>query len=291
MQRLIITSLFVLLGVTVGCGTQENSESKAIADNNKMLGLHLQEVTVDGKKIPAYQFLLCDRFKLLQSPEKSALQDPDICYNPFVDKKKGVPVYLTTLSTEALEQRKLLRTIGKGIVVVGGVALAAVSVKFAAKVWKIMSSFEEYLRYSMRVRRSEKIAKLIKEAGDDAAKVAKVVERESKREHNRLYRAYAWLFGGGITATVAHWFIIGDGAFMFMFDLFFANKAYFDNGRKILYTWGSPEDEYLQSFPYLKNDDWLQTMKVNSVFKVMEGIRKDIGCEYNDRYKDENPLI
>ena len=263
MLRAIIL-LMLLLSVSA-CGTEPLAEQKAIADTSTGQSLGLHKTTIDG--MTSYQFLLCDRLRIAEQNDiDKSLVDPQTCYNPLVDNN-GQPVVLTaepTAIASFLDNSKYF--VGKASTVVGAVILVAGSVFFVKKSWDIFNRVEIFFKHS----------RLLDGIRSDSGV---------------LKRIFSWFKDGKGTSFFAAWFLIGDGAFVLFGRLFNLNKFYYENGKKVLFDWGKGDKLYRENFPYLTNNDWQNTKKVARVHYVLDAIRNDLGCQFSERYRQENPIL
>ncbi|MDE3269042.1 MAG: hypothetical protein OYH77_02025 [Pseudomonadota bacterium] len=313
--------IITIMVLAVACGGKQDltSETKAVHDVQHVLGLQAMQVVVDGKQVEAYQFLLCDRSAMREqfamhelmatSPvDRGAIDtsrygeivdgllgDKEICYNPFVAKNSegnaSSAVFITMPDTKSLERNKLLRNVAKAGLVAGGAVVLTASVLLGIKSWRLFIRAEEYIRYFNRAAKAAKRAKALQKLNSEQQR-RRLLEKFSKEDRHRLKRIAAWLAGGGIVASTMRWFIFADGGFHLYFKLFDLNKKYFDDGRKVLYTWGSAEEAYLNNYQHLTNDEWQYTAREHSgVYHLLVGIKKDLDCEFSARYKKENPLL
>ena len=263
---------FLLLA---SCGTPVSTE-RAVADKNgKALGLVQTEVSMDGKPVQVWQFLLCDLKALLDADAATIpklLADEQVCYNPLLDKQGGAAVYLALPSTRGAAWRSKGRWAVRGLMVVGGGVLAFFSVRLGLKIWKWFSSMEDYIRHSMILKRE---------------KAAQARFEKGLKPRNRFF---AWLTGGGVVGFFTWFYLVGDGAFETLRRMWAVNKTYYNNGKKVLFEWGQAEQSYIDNYPYLNNDAWQNTKKVTSIDTLLLGIKKSLGCEFSQRYLSENPL-
>ena len=288
--------IVILLVLSIGCGKEQTSETKAVHDLKHILGLQAAQVSVDGKQVAAYQFLLCDRNAMQEYLAAESLDEAfnntDVCYNPLVAKDNSAAVFIAIPDTKTLERNKLLRNVGKAGLVAGGVVILTASVLLGVKSWRLFTKAEEYIKFFNRASKADKRKKTLQEVGNNLERRKQLVEKFSKEDKSRLLRAGKWIAGGGIVASAARWFIFPDGGFYLFYSLFDLNKKYFDDGRKILYTWGSAEDTYLKNHPHLINDEWQYTAREHTgIYHLLVGIKKNLKCEFSKRYKRENPLL
>ncbi len=266
--KLIKASMLLALWVMCSsCGTP-HATMRAVADYHKALGLVQSEIELAGKKERVWQFLLCDRAALFHADNVEALlTNSEICYNPFVDADGDAAVYFTQPEAEAARTKATLRWVGKGVIVAGGTVLAFASVKFGIKAWKLFTGLEQFVKYSLRMAR-EKIAK----------------------SSSRKDRLLAWVTGGGAVGFFASWFLVGDGAWKALAQVWGINKTYFNKAKKVVLEWGLPEQTYLDNYPYLVNDAWHDTRKMDAIDRLLLGIKNTLQCEFSPRYIEENPL-
>lgn len=257
-----------------GCGSvAPKGGNRAVADREKSLGLVETIATIDNKRVPVYQFMLCDRGKLENREQdiETWLTDPQVCYNPFVDENGGATIYL------AIPQAKhaaLKSSVGKkaakfAIVATTGV-LVFFGVKFGWRIWGPISSMEEYVRHNSFIKKGK---------------------QPTPNGANKATKAVAWFTSGGATTFLATWFIVGDGALSMLHRLWQGGKIYYENGKKVLLQWGRVDGQYRNNEPFLLNNLWLDTKKVASVDDIILGIRNELGCKLSPRYKTENPLL
>ena len=267
------TGLLVLCLVFSSCRAPHSTE-QAVADYSKALGLVPTTLDVDGEQVQAWQFLLCDRVALLHADTagiEKLLADPEVCYNPLVDAEGGAAVFFTQPDTSAAQLKAKGRWLVKGLMLVGGGTLAFFSVKFGFRTWKWFSNAEEYIRHSQILKRSQQGSKFF----------------FSNRTVNRVV---AWLAGGGLVGFFAWFFLVGDGAFTVLGQLFNINKTYFNQGKKVLFEWGLPEQSFINDYDYLVNDAWQDTKKTPSIDTLLLGIKNTLKCDFSPRYLEENPL-
>ena len=196
--KLIKNTVLLSLCVVLSSCQVPHSTEQAVADYDKALGLVQTEIDVDGRKVQAWHFLLCDRVELLHADRdkiEALLANSESCYNPLVDAEDGAAVFLSQPDTGAARTKAAGRWVVKGLMVVGGGVLAFFSVKFGFRVWKWFSNMEEYVRYSQRLKREA---------------VAQARADKGLKKKNRLA---AWLTGGGAVGFLAWFFVVGDGAF------------------------------------------------------------------------------
>ena len=263
MLRGIILSTLLLVNA---CAHQPLAENRAVADNSTGQSLGLHKTTVDG--ITSYQFLICNRLRIAEQDDiDKSLTDPQTCYNPLVDDQ-GQPFVLTAEPTAVasfLDKSKYF--VGKASTVVGAGVLVASSVYFGKKVWDIFNGVEHYLKH------------------------ARVLDGLSSATSKTWRRVVSWFKDGKATSFFATWVLVGDGAFVVLWQVFNLNKFYYDNGKKVLFDWGKGDKLYRDNFPYLVNGDWRDTSKVERVHYVLDAIRKDLGCQFSERYRQENPIL
>lgn len=263
---MIITTLLLMLTMISACGTEPIAEEKAIADASTGQSLGLHKTTVDDKTV--YQFMLCDRLRIAEQNDiDKSLSDSETCYNPLVDTK-GQPFVLTAEPTAtATFIDKTKKVAGKASVVVGAGVLVATSIVFGIKSWKVFVSVEDYFKHSRLMEGIQSAAK------------------------KKLHRVISWFKDGKATSFFAAWFLVGDGAFIVFWRILDLNKFYYNNGKKVLFDWGKGDKLYRDNFPYLVNNDWRNTKKVARVHYVLDAIRKDLGSQFNERYRRENPIL
>ncbi len=266
-------SMLLSLGIVASnCGAPHGG-TQAVADYGKALGLVKTEIEVEDRTVEAWQFMLCDRFELLHADNiASLLANPEVCYNPLVDAEGGAAVFISPPETGAARTKTAALWVVKGLVVAGGGVLAFFSIKFGFKTWKWFTNMETYIRYSQSLKRE-----LAAQARD-----AKGLEKK-----NRLL---AWITGGGMLGIVAGVFLVGDGAFTMLGQVWNINKTYFNKGKKAVLEWGRPEQTYINDYPYLVNDAWQDTKKTDSIDRLLVGIKNTLKCEFSPRYIEENPL-
>ena len=266
--------LLSLYSVLSSCYVPPSTE-RAVADYGKALGLVQTEIEVDDRTVQAWQFLLCDRVELLHAgADKIAalLANSEICYNPLVDAEGGAAVFLTQPDTSAARTKNTGRWAVKGLMVAGGGVLAFFSIKFGIKTLKWFISTEEYIAYSQRLQREV---------------AAQAREDRGLKKKNRLL---AWITGGGAVGFWAGFVLVGDGALTTLEQVWNINKTYFNQGKKLLLEWGLPEQIYINDYPYLSNDAWQDTKKIDSIDRLLLGIKNTLKCEFSPRYIEENPL-
>ena len=254
------------------CGMPHGNE-QAVADYDKALGLVQTEIELEGKKVQVWQFLLCDREKLLHAYTdkiKELLDNSDICYNPLVDTEGGAAVYFSQPDTRTARMKAAGRWAAKGLLVAGAGVLAFFSIKFGLKTLKWFTSMEEFIRASKRMKREKMAEELAK----------KFVHK------NRLL---AWITSGGVVGFLAWFFLVGDGAIKTLEHVWNINKTYFNNGKKVVLEWGLPEQTYINDYPYLVNDAWQDTKKTDTIDRLLLGIKNTLQCEFSPRYIEENP--
>lgn len=258
--------ILAMLSLVCACGTEPTAEQKAIADSSTGQSLGLHKTTVDG--ITKYQFLLCNRLRIAEQDDiNKSLTDPQTCYNPLIDAK-GQPLALTaepTVTASFLDKSKYF--VGKGLTVVGAGILVAGSVYFGKKTWDIFTGVENHFKHS------------------------RLLDGVQSAASGTWGKIVSWFKDGKATSFFATWVIVGDGAFLVLWRVFGLNKFYYDNGKKVLFDWGKGDKLYRDVFPYLVNDDWRNTKKVERVHYVLDAIRKDLGCQFSKRYRQENPIL
>ena len=273
--KLIKNKVLLSLCVVLSSCSAPHSTEQAVADYGKALGLVQTEIDVDGRKVQAWQFLLCDRVELLHADMdkiEELLANSESCYNPLVDAEGGAAVFLSQPDTSAARTKAAGSWVVKGLMVVGGGVLAYFSIRFGLRVWKWFTNMEEYIRHSQRLKREA---------------VAKARTAKGLKEKNRHL---AWITGGGVVGFLAWFFLVGDGAFTTLGRVWKINKTYFNKGKKVLLEWGLPEQTFINDYPYLVNDAWQDTKKTNSIDRLLLGIKNTLKCEFSPRYVEENPL-
>ena len=292
---LVATMCFLCLS----CG-KNYSEQKAIADVEEILGIRKVEIPLhelssttahEDSKVTAYEFLLCKRklfFDAEEEQKEAIFENTKICYNPFVGKNTSTPLYLLDINVEDAKNRKVLRMIAKGAVITGGVVIVGAALFLGIKNISFFFKAENVIKQAIRMDRAKHIAKQISKAKNEAQKQAirnKIIKEESRLGSIKNF------FKVGISDFISRYFIIFDGAFLMAYGAFVAGKFYFDKGRKFVFLYGHEENTYIESFPFIMNDQWHSTAKVQNIYTVMEGIKRDLNCDFSDRYKRENPLI
>ena len=273
--KLINNTVLLSLCVMLSSCRAPHSAELAVADYDKALGWVQTEIDVDGRKVQAWQLLLCDRVELLHADmDKIAalLVNSEVCYNPLVDTEGGAAIFFSQPDTGVARTKAAGRWVVKGLMVAGGGVLAFFSIKFGFRVWKWFSNMEEYVRYSRRLKR-------------EAAAQARADQGLKQKP-----RLVAWVTGGGAVGFLAWFFLVGDGAFTTLERVWKINKTYFNRGTKVLLEWGLPEQTYINDYPYLVNDAWQDTKKTDSIDKLLLGIKNTLKCEFSPRYIEENPL-
>lgn len=275
--KLFKNSMLMSLCIVFSSCRAPHGTEQAVADYGKALGLVQAEIEVEGNKVQAWQFLLCDRVEMLHTEPadiEALLANAEVCYNPLVDAEGGAAVFLTQPDASAARTKAAGRWVVKGLMIAGGGVLAFFSIKFGFKTWKWFTSMEEYVRYSQLLKR------------EGAAK-ARGRDLQKLKKKDRLF---AWITGGGVVGFLAWFFLVGDGAFTTLERVWNINKTYFNKGKKVLLEWGLPEQTYINDYPYLVNDAWQDTKKTDSIDRLLLGIKNTLQCEFSPRYLEENPL-
>ena len=270
------TGLLVLCLVLSSCSAPHSTE-QAVADYSQALGLVPTTLDVDGKQVQAWQFLLCNRVALLHADSaemEKLLANPEVCYNPLVDAEGGAAVFFTQPDASAAQLKAKGRWLVKGLMLVGGGVLAFFSIKFGIRTWKWFSNVEDYIRHSQILKRE----------------IAAKARGKNLQEIPKKERLLAWLTGGGLVGFFAWFFLVGDGAFTVLGQVWNINKTYFNKGKKVLFEWGLPEQSFINDYPYLINDAWQDTKKTPSIDTLLLGIKNTLKCDFSPRYLKENPL-
>lgn len=266
--------LLTLCSIFSSCYAPHGAE-RAVADYRKALGLVQSEVEVEGNTVQAWQFLLCDRVALLHADaDKTAalLANSEVCYNPLIDAEGEAAVFFSPPDTSAARTKNAGRWAVKGLMVAGGGMLAFFSIKLGFKTWKWFVRMEEYILHGQRLKREA---------------VAQARADQGLKKKNRLL---AWITGGGAVGFWAGFVLVGDGAITALEQVWNINKTYFNQGKKVLLEWGLPEQTYINDYPYLSNDAWQDTKKIDSIDQLLVGIKNTLKCEFSPRYIEENPL-